>query len=113
MNIRTVTIAALAAGCAAAPMLGVAADSSTALNSCVKAFMADLSSHSATALKLREAHYVDDAVDDTALVMAEPTDALTLLARDAHDNHTVGRAICTVNSHGEVVALRAAGASSY
>jgi hypothetical protein len=33
---------------------------------------------------------------------------MVLTARDAHDNHAVARAVCTVNSQGEVVELRAA-----
>jgi hypothetical protein len=107
MNTRTTTIAAIAAALAATPMMSLAADSSEALNSCVKAFMTDLSSRSPATLKLRESRYIDNSAEDYGVAMPESTDALTLTARDAHDNHAVGRAICTVNSRGEVKQLRA------
>jgi hypothetical protein len=31
---------------------------------------------------------------------------MTLTARDAHDHHAVARAVCTVNSQGDVLGLR-------
>jgi hypothetical protein len=107
MNTRKTTIAAIAAALVATPMICSAADSAVALNSCVKAFMADLSSRSPATLKLRESRYLDNSAEDFGLATPERTDALTLTARDAHDNHAVGRAICTVNSRGEVMQLHA------
>jgi hypothetical protein len=109
MTTRSFKIAAIAAAFAATPMLGVAANAPVALNSCVKAFMADLSNKSPGTLKLRNAHYEDDiGSSDTGMTLPGSRDEMVLTARDAHDNHAVARAVCTVNSQGEVVELRAA-----
>jgi hypothetical protein len=109
MNTRTLSIAAIAAGLVTAPMLGSAANSSLALDSCVKAFMADLSAKAPNTLKLREWHYVDNgAAPASNLTALAGANELELTARDAHDNHAVARAVCTVNSQGQVVDLRTA-----
>ena len=109
MTTRTFQIAAIAAALAAAPMLGVAANAPVALNSCVKAFMADLSNKVPGTLKLRNSHYEDDiGSTDSGLTLPGRRDEMVLTARDAHDNHAVARAVCTVNSQGDVVDLRAA-----
>ena len=107
MKIRSFPIAAIAAGFVAAPMIGAAANSPVALNSCVKAFMADLSAKTPNTLKLRDSHYVGSD-ESNGLTVFRGVDELTLTARDAHDNHAVARAVCTVNSQGSVVDLRAA-----
>ena len=109
MNIRNFSIAAIAAGFVASPMIGTAANAPVVLNSCVKAFMADLSSKTPNTLRLRDSRYVgDDSASVGNLSVLGGTSALTLTARDAHDNHPVARAVCTVNSQGTVVDLRAA-----
>ena|SRR5579862_4691559 len=102
MTTRSIKIAAIAAGFATVPLIGAAADSTTALNSCTKAFVADMSAKASHALKLRDSRYVADSS-----WMAGGTSELALTARDAHDNHTVARAVCTVNSQGEVIGLQA------
>jgi hypothetical protein len=108
MMTRTFKMAAIAAVFAAAPMIGAAADRPTALNSCVKAFMADLSSKAPNTLKLRDTHYINDAgPTDGHLSVPGGSSELELTARDAHDNHAVGRVICIVNSQGDVLGLRA------
>lgn len=109
MKTRSIKIAAAAAVIGAAPMLGMAANSQVALDSCVKAFMATLSTSKASAFKLLDAHYVADAgaADGNMLVLGG-RDEMTLTARDAHDKHAVARAVCTVNSHGEVTELHPA-----
>ena len=104
---RTFKMAAIAAVFAAAPVIGAAADRPTALNSCVKAFMADLSSKVPNTLKLRDTHYSNDTGATDGHLSAAGGSELELTARDAHDNHAVGRVICSVNSQGDVLGLRA------
>jgi hypothetical protein len=107
MNTRTFSIAAVAAGLVAAPTFGAAANSPVALDSCVKAFMADLSAKAPNTLKLRDSHYIDNGgAPASNLTVFTGTREMELTARDAHDNHAVARAVCTVNSQGEVVDLR-------
>jgi hypothetical protein len=109
MMTRSIKIAAIAAGLATVPLIGAAANSPAALNSCTRAFMADLSSKIPKTLKLRDAHYIAGGrAGDTNLLVLGGTSELTLTARDAHDNHAVARAVCTVNWQGDVVELRAA-----
>ncbi len=99
MNNRSIKVAVITASLATAPMLSIAANT-PAMDNCVKAFMASLSTTMAKAPKLLASHYIDDRADDV------PASALTMLARDAQDNHTVARAQCKVNSAGEVIALQ-------
>src|SRR5579863_5309065 len=99
MKNRSIKIAVITASLATAPMLSIAANT-PAMDNCVKAFMASLSSTMPKAPKLLASHYIDDRADDI------PASALTMLARDAQDNHTVARAQCRVNSAGEVIALQ-------
>jgi hypothetical protein len=89
---------ALAAAAMSTPMLSLAGGASV-LDQCVQAFMSDLSNRGAGTLKLRESHYEPDQMFSP---FRDSAGALTLTAHDAHDNHAVARAVCTVNSHGEV-----------
>ena len=98
MKIRTLNMVALAAVSVSAPMIGLASGASL-LDRCVSAFMTDLSNQTTTVLKLRDSHY---ETDQAFIPFRDSSGALTLTARDAHDNHAVARAICTINSHGEV-----------
>jgi hypothetical protein len=98
MNTRSIKIAVITAGLATAPMLGVAANNPVAMDSCVKAFMASLSTTMANKPKLRESHFIDDRVG------AASTEWM-LMARDANDNHPIARALCTVNTSGQVIDL--------
>jgi hypothetical protein len=98
MITRSIKIALITAGLATAPMLSVAANSPVAMDSCVKAFMARLSTTMAKKPKLREAHLIDDR-------LGESSSELTLIARDANDNHPIARVLCTVNSWGQVIDL--------
>jgi hypothetical protein len=102
MITRSIRIAALAAGFATMPMIGATANSTTALNSCTKAFVADLAAKSPNTVKLRDSRYVADSS-----WVASDTSELALTARDAHDHHMVARAVCTVNSQGAVIGLQA------
>jgi hypothetical protein len=114
MITRKLKMAAIAAALAAMPMIGAAASQPTVLNSCVKAFMADLSAKRSGTLKLRSSHYVGDTgTPGGNLAALSSTSELTLTARDAHDNHALARAICTVNSQGDVLELRAEPLSAY
>jgi hypothetical protein len=98
MNTRSIKIAVITAGLATAPMLSVAATATVAMDSCVKAFMTSLSTTVPKRLKLREAHLIDDhIVGDSSELM--------LTARDAQDNHPIARALCTVNTWGQVIDL--------
>ena len=97
MKTRTLNLIALAAVSVSAPMLGMASGASV-LERCVKAFMADLSNQTTTTLKLRDSYYEPDQ----AFMPFHAGGALTLTARDAHDNHAVGRAVCIIGSNGEV-----------
>lgn len=103
MNTRSIKIAAVATALAGAPMLGMAADSQVALDSCAKAFMTELSTSKPGAFKLRHARYA--AADGDMLLLGDKSE-MTLIARDAHDYHAVAGAVCTVNSRGEVVNLQ-------
>jgi hypothetical protein len=98
MKNRLIKIAVITAGFATAPILSVAANTPVAMDNCVKAFMASLSTTMARPPKLLASHYIDDQADDAAT-------PLTMLARDAQDNHTIARAQCRVNSAGEVIEL--------
>jgi hypothetical protein len=98
MKIRSIKIAVITAGLATAPMLSVAANTPVAMDNCVKAFMASLSTTMTKPPKLLASHYIDDRGD-------EPATALTMMARDAQDNHPIARAQCKVNTSGEVIEL--------
>jgi hypothetical protein len=98
MITRSIRIAVITAGLATAPMLSVAANSPVAMDSCVKAFMARLSTTMEKKPKLREAHLIDDRG-------GESSSELTLTARDANDNHPIARVLCTVNTWGQVIDL--------
>ena len=98
MNTRPIKIAVITAGLAIVPMLGVTANTPVAMDSCVKAFMSSLSTTMPKKPKLREAHLIDDhPVADWG--------ALMLTARDAKDNHPIARALCTVDTWGQVIDL--------
>jgi hypothetical protein len=99
MNTRSIRIALITAGLATAPVLGVAADSAVAMDSCVKAFMAKLSTTMPKTPKLRAARFIDDRLN-------ESSNAWTLMARDAQDNHPIARVLCTVNALGQVIDLQ-------
>ena len=98
MNTRSIKIAVITAGLATMPMLGVAANSPLAMDSCVKAFMAKLSTTMPKQPKLRESHVIDNRVSDSS--------EWTLTARDANDHHPIARVLCTVDSWGQVVELQ-------
>jgi hypothetical protein len=102
MNTRSIKIAVITAGLVTAPMLSVAANSAVAMDSCVKAFMASLATTMAKTPKLRESHFIDDREISQ---IAQTSTEWTLMARDAHDNHAIARALCTVNSSGQVIEL--------
>ncbi|HWW21116.1 MAG TPA: hypothetical protein VNZ06_09955 [Steroidobacteraceae bacterium] len=107
MMTRTFKMAAIAAVIAAVPTIGAATDRPRALNGCVKAFMAELSTKMPNTLKLLNTRYLDEAGASNLAALASNSE-LELTARDAHDNRAVARVICTVNSQGEVLDLRAA-----
>jgi hypothetical protein len=86
------------AGIAAVPTLASAASAPAAMDNCVKAFMTSLATHTVP-LKLRESHYLNTGMFPGGL------SELVLIANDAHDNHTIGRAICRIDTHGQIVSL--------
>jgi len=98
MSIRSIKIAVITAGLATAPMLSVAANSPVAMDSCVKAFMAQLSTTMPKQLKLLATRYIDDHP-------AGESSALRLTARDANDHHRIARVLCTVDTAGQVIDL--------
>lgn len=98
MNIRSIKIAVITAGLATAPMLGVAANSPVAMDSCVKAFMAQLSTTMPKQPKLLASRYIDDH-------MSGESSELTLTARDANDHHRIASVQCTVDTSGHVIDL--------
>jgi hypothetical protein len=100
MNIRSIKMAVITAGLATAPMLSVAANSPVAMDSCVKAFMAQLSTTMAKQPKLRSSRYIDDRSS------GDSKSELTLTARDANDHHPIARVLCTVDTAGQVIDLR-------
>jgi len=103
MNTRPFKIAVLTAGLAAMPALSMAANSPAAMDSCVKAFMAQLSTTMTRTPKLLQSHFIDNRFDNR---LGAASTQLTLYARDAHDNHPIARAHCTVNSSGQFTDLR-------
>jgi hypothetical protein len=98
MKNRSIKTAVITACLATAPILSVAANIPTAMDNCVKAFMASLATTMTKRPKLLASHFIDDRADAAAT-------ALTMLARDAQDNHTIARAQCKVNTAGEVIEL--------
>jgi hypothetical protein len=92
MNIRWKSLIATMGVLALPPL--AAASSPAYLDGCVKAFMDSITSQKG-AIKLRESRYVD-----TGLPLGSSD--LTMTARDAHDNHTVARAVCSIGVNGEV-----------
>lgn len=109
MNPRLIKTLALAATIAAVPAISNAAPRSAAMDNCVTAFMASLAKHTAP-LKLRDSHLVNSGISPglTPLSASE----LVLIATDAHDNHTVGRAICRLDARGQVIGLEEVPAQS-
>jgi hypothetical protein len=93
----------LTAGAAAAPAFASAASRSAAMDNCVGAFMESLARHN-TALRLRETRLIGSA--DNPGVMTPVTSELVLTATDAHDYHTIGRAVCRLGARGQVVELQ-------
>ncbi len=73
------------------------------MHSCVGAFMESLAKHN-SALKLRESHLIGSAV--TPGFMTPVASELVLTATDAHDYHTIGRAVCRFGAHGQVIGLQ-------
>jgi hypothetical protein len=114
MMTRTLKMAAVAAAFASVPMIGAAADRPTALDNCVKAFMAELATKTpSTPLKLVDTHYRDaSGVPDGNLRVLAGSSELTLTARDAHDNHPVARMVCTVSTQGDVLELHSSPVSN-
>jgi hypothetical protein len=98
MSKHLIKIAVITAGLATAPAMSVAANSPTAMDSCVKAFMASLANTMAKTPKLRETRYIDDRI-------VESSGEWSLMARDANDHHPIARAVCTVNQRGQVINL--------
>ena len=86
------------------PMVGQAAANPPAFDSCVKAFVASLSSKVGVAPKLREARYVN-----TTGTFEQPSE-LEMTARSAHNSRAIARATCYVNDRGEVVSMTHKGA---
>jgi hypothetical protein len=99
MNTRSIKIAVITAGLATAPMLSAAANTPLAMDSCVKAFMAKLSTTMTKTPKLRESQLIDGRV-------GESSTEWSLTARDANDNHPIARVRCTVNTWGQVIDLQ-------
>lgn len=109
MKPRLIKTLVLAAAVAAVPAIGSASPRSAAMDSCVSAFMQSLAKHTAP-LKLRESHLIKSGM--TLGLTPVGTTELVLLATDAHDNHTIGRAICRLDAHGQVTGLEEVPAGS-
>jgi hypothetical protein len=96
MKRSTFAITALAAGMMCAPVIS---NADNMLDSCVQAFMAQMSGQTTATLKLRNSHYESDVA---FMPLRAANGSLSLTAHDAHDNHAVAHALCTINSHGAV-----------
>ncbi len=72
------------------------------MNSCVGAFMQSLARHNSP-LKLRESRLIGSAM--TPGVMIPSASELVLTATDVHNYHTIGRAVCRLDAHGQMLAL--------
>jgi hypothetical protein len=84
-------------GIALLPAFAIAAGRPAAMDNCVNAFVESLAKHT-TGLKLRGSRFLNTGVEG-------PTGELVLIATDVHDNRTVGRALCRLDSRGQVVEL--------
>jgi hypothetical protein len=109
MNPRLIKTLALAATVAAVPAISDATPRSAAIDNCVSAFMASLAKHTAP-LKLRDSRLVNSGMSPGLRPLS--ASELVLIATDAHDNHTVGRAICRFDAHGQVIGLEEVPAQS-
>jgi hypothetical protein len=98
-------ILGVAAAMAAVPALAGAAPRPAAIDSCVTAYMQVLAKRT-TGLKLRESRFRDTEIS------VGPLAELLLTATDAHDNHTIGRAVCRIDSRGQVKAIEEASPNS-
>lgn len=92
------------------PAIGNAAPQSAAMTGCVNAFMEALSKHN-TPMKLSETHLIADGITP-AFATTTASSELILTATDAHDSHTVARAICKLDAHGQVTGLEEVPAGS-
>jgi len=109
MKTRPIRFLLAIASIVAIPAIGGAAEHSTAMNSCVSAFMQSLSKHTVP-LKLQASHLIGS--DVTPGVATVDASELLLVATDAHDYHTVGRAVCKLDAHGQVAEIREVPAGS-
>jgi hypothetical protein len=109
MNRSLLKTIALAAGIAALPAIGQAAQQSQVMNSCVNAYLQSLS-RSSGPVKLRETHLLRSSASPG--ILPPSASQLVLTATDAHDNHTVGRAICRLDSRGQVLQIEQVRADS-
>ena len=102
MNLRLIETLLLTGAVVAVPTVASATPQSAEMDSCVSAFMQSLAKHTAP-LKLRQSHLLNSGMTPG---LVPPTGSeLVLIATDAHDNHTIGRAICRLDVHGQVTAL--------
>jgi hypothetical protein len=110
MNLKLIETLLLTGAAVAVPTMASAAPQSAAMDSCVSAFMQSLAKHSAP-LKLRESRLLTSGMT-SGLVPPAAGSELVLIATDVRDNHTVGRAICRLDAHGQVTGLEEVPASS-
>ncbi|MGA8708156.1 MAG: hypothetical protein WB646_14345 [Steroidobacteraceae bacterium] len=95
----------LMGGIAALPDVGAAAtqsQASLAMNRCVSAFMQSMAQHSMN-VKLRQSRLLGPPSSPSLRTPAAAD--LVLTASDAHDNHTVARAICRLDARGQMIRL--------
>jgi hypothetical protein len=100
MNKTLITVSMTTIVALGTPILSLAAAVPKAHDNCVKAFVASLPEKIGGAPRLLESHYIDKTFGDT--VPAE----LEMTASRPTDNKTVWRAVCYVNSRGEVTGMR-------
>ena len=93
------TIKALLFASAIAGQAASAAPHPAALDSCASAFMQTLARRGAP-VKLLDTRLITTSMSPGAI------GSLVLTASDAHDSHTVGRALCKVDAHGRVLQLQ-------
>ena len=109
MNLKLIETLLLTGAVVAVPTMASAAPQSAAMDSCVSAFVQSLAKHTAP-LKLRESRLLNSGMSPGLLPAAG--NELVLIATDVHDKHTVGRAICRLDAHGQVTGLEEVPASS-
>jgi hypothetical protein len=104
MNIRTLTIAAIAAVPTILPSVCAASSDEASLNACAKVFAAGLSTHGTPAETYRIS-FMNRGYVETEAQYEAGIYTYDIAARDSKSGAVIARAACTVDQVGAVTAL--------